>query len=110
MLRCFPKKGLPLLSHRVVAASCLVVAGVSGDPVWAQPEKPKEGPLGMKFVALPKATFYMGGGPRILGKQTVIKEDFEIAIHTVTQGQWQEVMGKNPSYFSRDGYGSDKVK
>ena len=28
----------------------------------------------------------------------------------MTQGQWQEVMGKNPSYFSRDGKGKDKVK
>jgi eukaryotic-like serine/threonine-protein kinase len=28
----------------------------------------------------------------------------------VTQGQWQDVMGKNPSYFSRDGRGKKKVK
>ena len=26
----------------------------------AEPPKPKDGPLGMKFVPLPKATFYMG--------------------------------------------------
>ena len=80
------------------------------NPALAQPAKPKDGPLGMKFVPLPKATFYMGGGGGKAGKKTEIKEDFEIAIHTVTQGQWQEVMGKNPSYFSRDGEGKDKVK
>jgi formylglycine-generating enzyme required for sulfatase activity len=33
--------------------------------------------------------------------KTEIKEDFEIAVHDVTQGQWQAVMGKNPSWFSR---------
>jgi formylglycine-generating enzyme required for sulfatase activity len=99
------------LSHRVLVASCLVVAALTANPVWAQPAKPKEGPLGMKFVPLPKATFYMGwNGERGSARKTEIKEDFEIAIHTVTQGQWQEVMGKNPSYFSRDGGGEDQVK
>jgi formylglycine-generating enzyme required for sulfatase activity len=77
----------------------------------AQPAKPKDGPLGMKFVPLPKATFYMGwDGTKGSAKKTETKEDFEIAIYTVTQGQWQEVMGKNPSWFSRDGKGKDKVK
>jgi formylglycine-generating enzyme required for sulfatase activity len=100
-----------MLSHRVLVASCLVVAALTANPVWAQPAKPKDGPLGMKFVPLPKATFYMGWyGVKGDVKKTEIKGDFEIAIHTVTQGQWQEVMGKNPSYFSRDGGGKDKVK
>jgi formylglycine-generating enzyme required for sulfatase activity len=76
----------------------------------AEPPKSKEGPLGMKFVPLPKGTFYMGwyvgkGGAR----KTEIKEDFEIAIYTVTQGQWQELMGNNPSWFSREG-GKETVK
>jgi formylglycine-generating enzyme required for sulfatase activity len=100
-----------MLSHRVLVGSCLVVAALTANPVWAQPAKPKEGPLGMKFVPLPKATFYMGwDGTKGSAKKTEIKEDFEIAIHTVTQGQWQEVMGKNPSYFSRDGNGNVSVK
>jgi formylglycine-generating enzyme required for sulfatase activity len=77
------------------------------------PPKPKDGPLGMKFVPLPKATFYMGRfsrwGPGS-AKKTEIKEDFEIAVHDVTQGQWQAVMGNNPSFFSRTGNGKDKVK
>jgi formylglycine-generating enzyme required for sulfatase activity len=96
-------------------ASCLVVAltgalAAVGAPA-PEPVKPKDGPLGIKFVSLPKATFYMGwNGAKDSAKKTEIKEDFEIAIHTVTQGQWQDVMGKNPSYFSRDGKGKDKVK
>ncbi len=65
----------------------------------------------MKFVSLPKGTFYMGwDGKKGSAQKTEIKEDFQIAIHTVTQGQWQDVMGKNPSWFSRDGGGKEQVK
>jgi formylglycine-generating enzyme required for sulfatase activity/tRNA A-37 threonylcarbamoyl transferase component Bud32 len=58
----------------------------------------------MTFVRLPKGTFYMGwDGTPGLAKETEIKEDFEIAVHDVTQGQWQAIMGSNPSCFSRKG-------
>jgi formylglycine-generating enzyme required for sulfatase activity len=73
-------------------------------------EASKDGLLGMKFVPLPKGTFYMGGGGGKAGKKTEIKEDFEIAVHPVTQGQWQELMGNNPSWFSRRGGGKQEVK
>jgi formylglycine-generating enzyme required for sulfatase activity len=63
----------------------------------------------MTFVRLPKGTFYMGGGGGKAGKKTEIKEDFEIAIHAVTQGQWQAVMGNNPSGFSRQGANQGSV-
>jgi formylglycine-generating enzyme required for sulfatase activity len=100
-----------MLSHRVLVASCLGVGALTVNPIWAQAPKPKDGPLGIKFVPLPKATFYMGwNGEKGSAKKTEIKEDFEIAIHTVTQGQWQEMMGNNPSWFSRDGKGKDQVK
>ena len=100
-----------MLSHRVLIASCLVVIALTANPTLAQPAKPKDGPLGMKFVPLPKATFYMGwNGEKGSAKKTGVKEDFEIAIYTVTQGQWQEVTGSNPSWFSRDGKGQDTVK
>ena len=58
------------------------------------------------FVRLPKGTFYMGWGAddewRIItkGMKTEIPEGFEIAAHDVTQGQWEAVMGDNPSHFS----------
>jgi formylglycine-generating enzyme required for sulfatase activity len=96
--------------HPIVWAFCLV-AVLTANSAWAEPPKPKDGPQGMKFVPLPKGTFYMGwNGTEGSAKKTEIKEDFEIAVHTVTQGQWQGVMGKNPSHFSRDGRGQDKVK
>jgi formylglycine-generating enzyme required for sulfatase activity len=66
----------------------------------------------MTFVRLPKGTFYMGWG-RWPGsaRKTEIKEDFEIAVHDVTQGQWEAIMGlgNNPSWFSRKGGGRNFV-
>jgi formylglycine-generating enzyme required for sulfatase activity len=69
----------------------------SGDVMWT-------------FVRLPKGTFYMGWDGEKKGVRTEIKEDFEIAAHDVTQGQWQAVMGDNPSDFSRFGGGRNEVK
>jgi formylglycine-generating enzyme required for sulfatase activity len=64
----------------------------------------------MTFVRLPKGTFYMGwNGTKGSAKKMEIQEDFEIAVHDVTQGQWQAVMGENPSFFSRKGNGRDGI-
>jgi formylglycine-generating enzyme required for sulfatase activity len=90
--------------------SCLVAALAAAGTARAGRSAPKGGPLGMKFVPLPKGTFYMGGGGGKAGKKTAIKEDFEIAVYTVTQGQWQALMGNNPSWFSRQGGGKNDVK
>jgi formylglycine-generating enzyme required for sulfatase activity len=57
----------------------------------------------LTFARLPKGTFYMFGGGGAVGTKTEIQEDFEIAVYPVTQGQWQAVMGNNPSSFSRQG-------
>jgi formylglycine-generating enzyme required for sulfatase activity len=99
--------------HRLFA-SCFVVAlsgvlAAVGAPVPKR--EPKNGPLGMKFVPLAKGTFYMGwNGQQGSATKTEIKEDFEIAVHDVTQWQWQAVMGDNPSWFSRLGGGRNEVK
>jgi formylglycine-generating enzyme required for sulfatase activity len=99
-----------MYSRRLFIASCLIVA-LAAYTTSAQPPKPKDGPLGMKFVTLPKATFYMGWDGTInkKGVKTEIKEDFEIAVHTVTQEQWQAVMGNNPSYLSRSNVAGKNV-
>jgi formylglycine-generating enzyme required for sulfatase activity len=97
-------------SRRILLMSCLAAA-LTASTVGAEPPKPREGPLGMKFVSLPKGTFYMGwNGDKGSARKTEIKEDFEIAVYTVTQEQWHELMYNNPSYFSRDGHEKDKVK
>jgi formylglycine-generating enzyme required for sulfatase activity len=66
----------------------------------------------MTFVRLQKGTFFMGwNGTRWFAqaRKTEIKEDFEIAVHDVTQGQWDAIMGSNPSWFSRKGGGRGNV-
>ncbi len=64
----------------------------------------------MTFIRLPKGTFYMGwDGKPGSAKETEIKEDFEIALHDVTQGQWAAIMGNNPSWFSRSNGGRSWV-
>jgi formylglycine-generating enzyme required for sulfatase activity len=87
------------------------------------PEPAGADPLiaGLKFVRVPKGTFWTGGGTywddaenkikrRAPVKQVTMEADFELAAYTVTQEQWEKVMGKNPSWFSRQGGGKDQVK
>ncbi len=86
-------------SRRRLFASCLVVA-LTG--AWAavgapapEPVKAKDGPLGTKFVSLPKGTFYMGwdgtpGSGQEDGDRGRLRDRHST---TVTQGQWQELMG-----------------
>lgn len=94
-----------------IAFGCCLSLGTSiAQSQPAKPPTPKNGPLGMKFVPLPKGTTYLGwNGKKNSAKKVEIKEDFEIAIHTVTQSQWQAVMGNNPSYHARAGQGMQAV-
>lgn len=56
--------------------------------------------LGMKMVLIPKGKFLMGGGGGKAGNQEVeIKHDFYLGQYEVTQWEWREVMGDNPSTF-----------
>jgi formylglycine-generating enzyme required for sulfatase activity len=75
------------------------------------------GGVATKFVKLPKGTFWMGwadhnwiANPPRQSKKVDIKQDFEMAICHVTQQQWEKVMGKNPSWYSRQGGGKEKVE
>jgi formylglycine-generating enzyme required for sulfatase activity len=61
----------------------------------------------MKFVKVPKGTFWMSEDAKNAVKQVTINADFELAAYTVTQGQWQAVMNDNPSYYSRNGKVAD---
>jgi formylglycine-generating enzyme required for sulfatase activity len=100
----------------------------------AEQKKKKKGftnSIGMKLVRIPAARFWMGAtdqerdavwrarhekeqeewyqaeGPR---HQVTIAKDFFMGIHEVTQKQYKDVMGTNPSCFCADGDGKDSVK
>ncbi len=61
--------------------------------------------IGMKFVLIQPGTFMMGSPPDEAGRdddemqrQVTITKSFYLQTTEVTQGQWERVMGKNPSY------------
>lgn len=102
-----------MMRNLVTHANLIIVWGaalaIQGE-ASAQPITPKDGPLGMKFIALPKPTFFAGWTEFKKPVKTEIKEAFEIGVFPVTQGQWEAIMGNNPSRFSRTGYGKSDVK
>jgi uncharacterized protein (TIGR02996 family) len=62
--------------------------------------------LGMRFALIPAATFVMGSPESEAGRsaneeqhEVTIERAFYLGTHLVTQGQWQAVMGANPSVF-----------
>jgi len=66
--------------------------------------------LGMTFRLIPAGTFVMGSPSDELGHQNheaqytvTISESYYIQTTEVTQGQWEAVMGSNPSYFGSCG-------
>ncbi|GHV58266.1 hypothetical protein FACS189460_5780 [Deltaproteobacteria bacterium] len=63
--------------------------------------------LGTEFVLIPAGTFVMGSPPEDESAydwekpahQVTISRPFYLSKYEVTQAQWEEVMGSNPSYF-----------
>ena len=91
---------------------CLALAATlaSGFATHAQDKKdpPKDftNSLGMKFVWIPSGTFLMGSPKEEVGRQpnetqhkVTLTKGFYMGVYTVTQEQWQAVMGNNPSNF-----------
>jgi uncharacterized protein (TIGR02996 family) len=64
--------------------------------------------LGMQLVLVPRGTFWMG--ERGSQRQVEVPHEFYIGAYSVTQGQWQAVMGNNPSWSSRGGRDAGKVR
>ncbi len=69
----------------------------------------------IQLVRIPAGTFMMGSPKGEEGRGNDEEEhrveisSFHMGIHEVTQKQYRSVMGTNPSYFSKDGGGKDKV-
>lgn len=67
--------------------------------------------MGMEFVRVPAGKSWLGGGGDTPGmEQARAPNDFYLGKFEVTQGEWEQVMGNNPSHFSRTGAGQDIVK
>jgi formylglycine-generating enzyme required for sulfatase activity len=93
-------------------ASCLIAQGA----VRSQ-DTTKEitNSIGMKLVLIPAGKFVMGSpaseAERDVGEdqhEVAITRPYYLGVHTVTQGQFEKVMGKNPSFFHpKNGGGPD---
>ena len=62
--------------------------------------------IGMKMVRIPAGSFMMGSAKYEADRRSVeeqhrvtLTQDFLLAATAVTQGQWESVMGSNPSHF-----------
>ena len=65
----------------------------------------------MNFTLIPRGKAWLGGGDGKEGtKEVAIDQDFYLGTYEVTQEEWQKIMGKNPSVFSRDGKSAQAVK
>jgi sulfatase modifying factor 1 len=97
----------------LVAAMTAIDGDLSGSfipdrkpPDEKRPPQPFTNSFGMKFVWIPPGNFVMGSpnseaersDDEIQHKVTLSK-GFYMAVHLVTQEQWQAVMGNNPSHF-----------
>jgi formylglycine-generating enzyme required for sulfatase activity len=70
--------------------------------------------IGMKLVLIPKGTFTMGSPIDEEGRmddevqhQVTISQDYYLGVTEVTQGNYEKVMGENPSYY-QDGRVEDR--
>src|SRR5271166_1759134 len=88
----------------------LVVALASHLPIQAQEKKdpPKDftNSIGMKFVWIPPGNFMMGSPKEEKERRydetqhkVTLTKGFYMGVYTVTQEEWQAVMGNNPSKF-----------
>ena len=70
---------------------------------------PGAGPVGIKFAEIPAGEFTMGSQSDEADPDETpltrvrISRAFELSTHEITQGQWEAVMGHNPSIQSRCG-------
>lgn len=99
-------------------------ASATGDkktPVADAPGSPAKtitNSFGMKLVLIPAGKFMMGSPETEEGRkvdegpqhEVEITKSFYMGVYEVTQEEYEKVMGKNPSWFSVNGEGKDKVK
>jgi len=99
------KRHLVLL---LVTVSWFADPGQAGadEPKAAQRKPDFTNSIGMKFVWIPAGSFTMGSSGKEKGRgddevqhKVTFSRGFYLGVHTVTQEEWQAVMGNNPSEF-----------
>ena len=89
--------------------ACLMLVGLF-HPAWCQATAEKPGKLknsiGMEFANIPAGKFLMGSpatekerSPNETQHEVTLTQGFRMGVHEVTQAQYEQVMGKNPSHF-----------
>jgi formylglycine-generating enzyme required for sulfatase activity len=93
-------------SHGSKIAFSIAIAAISSltDTVFGQSPKELTNSIGMKFVLIPKGKFVMGNrNPAVKSVlpqwKVTISREFYLGVHEVTQSQYKDVMGANPSHF-----------
>jgi formylglycine-generating enzyme required for sulfatase activity len=90
-------------------SSLFILATIQlGCQAYAQSPKTITNSIGIKLVLIPKGTFTMGSpieeedaGDDEEQHQVAISNDYYLGATEVTQGQYQKVMGTNPSHFQK---------
>jgi formylglycine-generating enzyme required for sulfatase activity len=92
----------------LILVSCILTSACQND----EPSNQRfvSNSIGMKFVYIPSGSFMMGSPseeperhPDEARHQVTLSKDFYLGMTEVTQGQWFDVMGNNPSAFSSCG-------
>ena len=90
--------------------------GAKGEPADASLEPTITNSIGMKLAQIPAGVFLMGSPESEKGRDACegqhrerISGPFYLGIYAVTQNEYQQVMGVNPSRFSSSGGYRDKV-
>ncbi len=94
-----------------ILLSSLVILGMIQMDCQVLAQSPKEitNSIGMKLVLIPKGTFMMGSPESEKGRdkddetqhEVTISKDYYLGVIEVTQGQYEKVMGTNPSHFQK---------
>jgi formylglycine-generating enzyme required for sulfatase activity len=98
------RQAIVLLAMMCAAA---LATGCSGkDAAKAPPRRPAKAKVSGDFIVIPSGAFMMGSPESELGREAdetqfhvVIGKKFMIGKNEVTQSQWSETMGTNPSHF-----------
>ncbi len=102
----------------VASLSCAVGVYLAEQPAASQEDaKAITNSIGMKLARIAPGKFVMGSPADEVHRnsdetqhEVAITRPFYLGVHEVTQGQYQKVMGVNPSFFAKNGGGKQRVE